>query len=109
MNRTARTLVTLTLSTLLTGSAFAQVTGQTIHERKENQQARIAQGVRSGALTPGETRNLESRERSVNREERAMRRANGGRLTAADKVSLTRRQNRISRSIYRDKHNALVR
>jgi hypothetical protein len=89
MNRTARTLVTLALSTLLTGSAFAQVTG--------------------GELTRGETRNLESRERSVNREERAMRRVNGGRLTAADKAALTRRQNRISRSIYRDKHNTLVR
>jgi hypothetical protein len=48
MNRTARTLVTLALSTLLsalmTGAAFAQVTGQTIQEGKENQQARIAQG-----------------------------------------------------------------
>jgi hypothetical protein len=109
MTRSARTFVTLALSTLLTGSAFAQVTGQTIQARKQNQQARIAQGVRSGALTRGETRNLERRERSVNREERAMRRANGGRLTAANKVALTRRQNRISRSIHRDKHNALVR
>lgn len=109
MNRSARTFVTLALSTLLTGSAFAQVTGQTIQARKQHQQARIAQGVRSGALTRSETRNLERRERSVNREERAMRRANGGRLTAANKVALTRRQNRISRSIYRDKHNALVR
>jgi hypothetical protein len=109
MNRTARTLVTLALSTLLTGSAFAQVTGETIHQRKENQQARIRQGVRSGELTRGETRNLESRGRSVNREERAMRRVNGGRLTAADKAALARRQNRISRSIYRDKHNTLVR
>ena len=112
MNRTPRTFVTLALSTLLstlmTGTAFAQVTGQTIHERKENQQARIAQGVRSGQLTRGETRNLERRERSVNRQERAMRRADGGHLTAADKAALTRRQNNISRSIYRDKHNARV-
>jgi hypothetical protein len=38
-----------------------------------------------------------------------MRRVNGGRLTAADKAALARRQNRISRSIYRDKHNTLVR
>jgi hypothetical protein len=45
----------------------------------------------------------------VNREERAMRRVNGGRLTAADKAVVTRRQNRISRSFYRDKHNALAR
>jgi hypothetical protein len=93
----------------LTGAGLAQVTGQTIQNRKADQQGRIAQGVRSGQLTRGETRNLESRERSVNREERAMRRADGGHLTAGDKAALTRRQNHISRSIYRDKHNAAVR
>ena len=97
------------LSTLLTGAAFAQVTGQSIQNRKYDQQGRILQGDRSGQLTRGETRNLESRERSVNREEHAMRRADGGHLTAGDKAALTRRQNNISRSIYKDKHNARVR
>jgi len=38
-----------------------------------------------------------------------MRRADGGHLTAQDKAALTRRQNNISRSISRDKHNAQVR
>jgi len=104
-----RILATAALCTLLTGAAFAQVTGQTIQERKSDQQGRIAQGVRSGQLTRGETRNVESRERSVNREEHAMRRADGGHLTAGDKAALTRRQNHISRSIYKDKHNGQVR
>jgi hypothetical protein len=45
----------------------------------------------------------------VNREEHALRRADGGHLTAGDKAALTRRQNNISRSIYKDKHNARVR
>ncbi|HZD78361.1 MAG TPA: hypothetical protein VE218_15235 [Acidobacteriaceae bacterium] len=102
-------LATAILCTSLTGTGLAQVTGQTIQNRKADQQGRIAQGVRSGQLTRGETRNLESRERSVNREEHAMRRADGGHLTAGDKAALTRRQNRISRSIYKDKHNAAVR
>jgi hypothetical protein len=98
----------------LTGASFAQVTGQTIPEstikaRKNDQQGRIAQGVRSGQLTRGETRNVESRERSVNREEHAMRRADAGHLTAGDKAALTRRQNNILRSISKDKHNAQVR
>jgi hypothetical protein len=104
-----RFIATAALCTLLTGAAFAQVTGQTIQERKADQQGRIAQGVRSGELTHGETRNLERREASVNREEHAMRRADGGHLTAQDKAALTRRQNNISRSINRDKHNAAVR
>jgi hypothetical protein len=104
-----RIIATAALCTLLTGAAFAQVTGQTIQERKADQQGRIAQGVRSGELTHGETRNLERREASVNREEHAMRRVDGGHLTAQDKAALTRRQNSISRSINKDKHNAAVR
>jgi hypothetical protein len=102
-------LATAAFCTLLTGAGLAQVTGQTIQERKNDQQGRIAQGVRSGQLTRGETRNVESRERSVNREEHAMRRADGGHLTGADKAALTRRQNNISHSIYKDKHNGQVR
>jgi hypothetical protein len=102
-------LSTLLTGTLLTGAAFAQVTGKTIQERKNDQQGRIAQGVRSGQLTAGETANLERREASLNREEHAIRRADGGHLNAQDKTALTRRQNNISRSIYKDKHNAAVR
>lgn len=90
-----------------TSMAMGQ-TSATINQRKENQQDRIAQGVKSGQLTAGETRNLERREASINREERNMRRADGGHLTRADRAALNRRQNRVSRSIYRDKHNARV-
>jgi hypothetical protein len=102
-------LATAALCTLLTGAGLAQVTGQTIQQRKNHQQERIGQGVRSGQLTARETGHLERREASVNREEHAMRRADGGHLTAGDKAALTRRQNRISHSIYKDKHNAQVR
>jgi hypothetical protein len=44
----------------------------------------------------------------VNKEERNMRAANGGKLTAADRTALNNRQNKISNSIYKDKHNAAV-
>ena len=104
-----RILATAALCTLLTGAGFAQVTGGTIQERKNNQQERIGQGVRSGQLTARETGHLEHREASVNREEHAMRRADGGHLTAQDKAVLTHRQNNISRSISKNKHNARVR
>lgn len=39
----------------------ATSTAQTIQQRKENQQDRIAQGVKSGELTAGETTNLEKK------------------------------------------------
>jgi hypothetical protein len=81
---------------------------QTIHRRKVNQQDRIAQGVKSGQLTPGESTRLEHQQKSINHEERNMRKADDGHLTAADRRQLNRRQNRASRNIYAKKHNDRV-
>src|SRR5215831_15453448 len=73
----------------------APVTGQTIQERKENQQDRIAHGVKSGELTAGETANLEKKESALNQEERDMRKPDNGKLTNADKKTLTQQQNQL--------------
>jgi len=80
--------------------------GGTINERKENQQDRIAQGVKSGQLTAGETANLESKESGLNKEEHNMRAADNGKLTAADRAKINHQQNKLSHQIYKDKHNA---
>jgi len=77
-----------------------------IAQRKENQQDRIANGVKSGQLTAGETSNLESKEAAINGETRADRAANGGKLTPAEKQQINRQQNQVSKQIYQDKHNA---
>jgi hypothetical protein len=77
-----------------------------VGKRQENQQDRIAQGIKSGQLTAGEAGRLETREAAVNHEIRADRAANGGKLTAQEKAQINRQQNRNSRAIYRDKHNA---
>jgi len=76
-----------------------------IGQRKENQQDRIAQGVKSGQLTAGETANLETKEAAINGETRADRAANGGTLTAAEKQQINRQQKQLSKQIYNDKHN----
>ena len=88
--------------------ASTPVTGESIQDRKENQQDRIAQGVKSGQLTAGETSNLEKKEADLNQEERDMRKLDNGKLTSADKKTLNQQQNQLSRQIYRDKHNARV-
>jgi hypothetical protein len=77
-----------------------------IAQRKENQQDRIANGVKSGQLTAGETSNLESKEAAINGETRADRAANGGKLTSAEKQQINQQQNHLSNQIYNDKHNA---
>ncbi len=76
-----------------------------INQRKENQQDRVAQGVKSGQLTAGETRRLEHQQVGINREERGMRAQDNGHLTRQDRKTLHAQQNQESRRIARDKHN----
>jgi hypothetical protein len=76
-----------------------------VNRRQEHQQQRIANGVKNGSLSPQETANLEKREASVqNREQKDMAK-NGGHLTKSEQRGINRQQNRISKSIYKDKHN----
>jgi len=79
-----------------------------VGKRAENQQDRIAQGVKSGQLTAGEAAHLEGREAAINKEVHNDRAANGGTLTQAERQQVNRQQNRTSRAIYRKKHNARV-
>jgi len=76
-----------------------------IHNRKENQQDRIAQGVGSGQLTARETARLESREAHLNREVSRMRANDGGTLTPRQHARVERQQDRLSRNIYQQKHD----
>jgi hypothetical protein len=80
--------------------------GESIAQRKDNQQDRIAQGIDSGQLTSGETKNLETKEAALNGEEHTMRSEDDGHLTAADRAKLNNQQNHLSNRIYDDKHNA---
>jgi len=77
-----------------------------IARRKENQQDRIAQGVKSGQLTAGETANLERKEAGLNKEVRGMRQEDVGKLTKGDRTLINHQQNQLSRQIYKDKHNS---
>jgi hypothetical protein len=84
----------------------AGVYGQTVNERRENQQDRIAQGISSGQLTAGETAQIERQEAGVNQQIHQDRQANGGTLTPAERQQVQGEQNAMSGQIYADKHNA---
>lgn len=101
-------LCVLALPVVAQNTNSAPVTGESIQDRKENQQDRIANGVKSGQLTAGETSNLEKKEAKLNQEERDMRKLDNGHLTSADKTTLNQQQNHLSNQIYQDKHNAAV-
>jgi hypothetical protein len=77
-----------------------------VNGRRFNQQGRIANGVSSGQLTAGETKNLEGREAKLNGEIHNDRATNGGKLTPQEHQLVNQQQNNLSKSIYNDKHNA---
>jgi hypothetical protein len=76
-----------------------------VGQRQTNQQQRIAQGIKSGQLTAGETAKLENQQRGINQQVKADRAANGGKLTQGEKNQVNREQNGASKNIYNKKHN----
>lgn len=84
------------------------VPASTIGDRKENQQDRIAQGIKSGTMTASEAATVEKQEAGINKEENGMRAQDNGKLTALDKATLNSQLNAESKEIYTDKHNTVV-
>lgn len=110
-----RKLVMIAIAAIVaSGPVFAQQSQPTqpatkegsVNDRRQDQQQRIANGVQSGQLTAGETKNLEGREANLNREVKDDRQANGGKLTSQERQQVNHQQNNLSRSIYNDMHNA---
>lgn len=115
-----KSLLVLAVGGMLLGSASAQTSTTSgagpgvvdpghprvnqVNRRQERQQQRIANGVESGKLSPQQTANLEKREASVQKREQKDMAAHNGHLTKAEQQGINRQQNRISKSIYKDKH-----
>jgi hypothetical protein len=76
-----------------------------VNRREANQQKRIANGVKNGKLNPNETAHLEKREANLQKTEQADMAKHNGHLTKVEQKNLNHRENRISRSIKRDKTN----
>jgi len=75
-----------------------------VNRREARQQQRIGNGIKSGKLNSKQAAHLEKREASVqNREQKDMAKHNGH-LTKAEQKGINRQQNRISKTIYKDKH-----
>lgn len=87
---------------LVLGALSAQPVAQV---RKQTQQARIGQGVRSGSLTAAETARLQRQEAALNAQIRRDR-VDGGGLSVAERARIQREQNQLSRRIAVQKHDA---
>jgi CRISPR/Cas system-associated endoribonuclease Cas2 len=123
-NKFTNSLVVLAVGGLMfVGSAIAQSTNNTtsgagpgvvdpghprvneVNAREANQQKRIGNGVANGTLTSKQATHLEKRETAVQNREKADMAAHNGHLTKAEQAGINRQQNRISRSIKRDKES----
>lgn len=77
-----------------------------INQREENQQDRIAQGIKSGKLTPGDAAQLEKQQQRIDNKVADDREDNGGKLTKKEKQKIRHMQNRASHNIYKEKHES---
>ena len=121
-NKITQSLLVLTVGGLIVvGSAAAQTNtsgagaGQVdpghprvnqVNRRETNQQNRIANGVKNGQLTPGQTARLERGEQRLQNNEKKDMAADNGHLTKQDQRQLNREANHMSKRIYKDKHSA---
>ncbi len=102
---TSALVTILSASTVLglASNASAGTYSPRIDQREANQQNRINQGIRSGALTPLETYRLQKREASIKAQE--SRFEADGHLSQRERRILNNRLDRTSKAIYRAKHN----
>lgn len=94
----------LTLPGFGSSPALAADPGPGIEKRRQVQAARIVAGVKSGELTWREARGLVRRQRHIKREEHRYRA--DGHLSWRERAVVHRDLSRISRRIYREKHDA---
>jgi hypothetical protein len=119
-NKFKHSLLVLAAGGLLLGSAAAQTNTSgagpgvvdpghprvnQVNGREQNQQNRIGNGLKNGTLNSKQATNLEKRETSVQNREKKDMAAHNGHLTKAEQKGINRQQNRISNSIYKDKHS----
>lgn len=85
------------------GSLHAQLAVPGVTQDQIQQQRRIRQGARSGALTRRELRHLHAQQAQIQHAKRIARA--DGRVTAGERARISARQRHASRSIRRQKHD----
>ncbi len=109
MNRTislALAVALLSGVTLIAGadSAEAKPWKKRVNHRQKHQQKRLALGVKDSSLTKKEYYGLQKQQAKLNRMESKMRLSDGG-LSKKEAARLESSQDRLSKNIYKQKHD----
>ncbi len=99
----AKRILALFAAVALPVSVSAQTATPRVDQRQANQEARIQQGVQSGALTGKEAAKLEKGQAKVQAKEDKAKA--DGKVTARERAKLAKAQDRQSRRIAREKHD----
>jgi len=91
----------------LSHTAAAQTATPGINARQRNERARIQKGVASGDLTRAEAARLKAREAAIHQDKQAAKA--DGVVTHAERQDIRRDENKASRAIHRQRHDAQVR
>ena len=91
----------------IASTSYSQTKTPRLNHRQEHQQKRIAHGVKNGELTAKETAKLETREAKIQHDKRVAK--SDGNVSSVERRKLRREENRTSRAIYRQKHDAQAR
>src|SRR5262245_25418727 len=82
---------------------YAQTRTRRVDRREQNQQKRVADGLKDGSITSGEAAKIERDEQKIQRDE-AKAKADGV-VTPRERARLNRELNHTSREIHRDRRN----
>ena len=92
------------MTLLMTGMAYAEAETPVIDQRAANQEKRIDQGIASGQLNEREANRLNTQQGHINKmEDKA---ESDGVVTKRERARIDHAQNRASRHIAREKHDA---
>ena len=75
-----------------------------VNKRKQNQQGRIANGLKNGTLNASQASRVEGQEARIQGQENRDIKQNGGHLTTGEQKQINNELNHTSKEIYADKH-----
>jgi methionine-rich copper-binding protein CopC len=104
MSKFIKAIISVSLIAMFAFTTFAQDATPKVHHRQNKQQRRIANGIKDGSLNSREAARLERQEAKIQKDKHEAK--SDGTVTKEERQQLRKEQNKTSRHIYKQKHDA---